>query len=490
MTSTFIVSINSDNSRNAYLGSILIAVSGNGTETPPDSLDSDMDSVTMTTLASLSLGLALSFISVFSAMLVKQWLKQCDLVDTKGTAADRCRDRQRKFDNIRPPRINLLIWALLYLVQLSFSLLTLATFTYLAGVNVIFAELFYIVPGLITTYSFLLSFKWVGACIKYFRSYKKDLPLPTTTPWLERASGQMHFISHSPDQALHESDTHCVSWVLQISVDRGVRLSALEHLATVGTLTGLSPTLVANCLYVFIDCVNILDNDVVVVRGLERLATASAISFFRTLSHLSVTNPESWVFEHVRKRYSTTFPLETNFRGLPFYYTLGAIHRLFNSDQEHGQRPEIEWRDYKPSGHEHARVSIALNGLALSEYRRSECREREREEEREKARARRWWRWKEGQGERERGEGRGKVPRWIIRFALHSLSLDPLPPTAVIVDCLSIVATDLGCDALVISASNERWVLTSPDGRIFLIEYQHTTRTACGSNNRETRDKD
>ena len=50
--------------------------------------------------------------------------------------------------------------------------------------------------------------------------------------------------------------------------DRGIRLSALEHLATVGTLAGFSPTLVVNCLYVFIDCVNVLDNDAVVVRGL------------------------------------------------------------------------------------------------------------------------------------------------------------------------------------------------------------------------------
>ena len=56
------------------------------------------------------------------------------------------------------------------------------------------------------------------------------------------------------------------------------------------------------------------------------------MSFFRTLSYLSVMDPESWVFEDVRKRYSTILPLETNFRGLPFYYTLGAIHRLFNSD--------------------------------------------------------------------------------------------------------------------------------------------------------------
>ena len=51
----------------------------------PTPLDSGMlDPITMTTLASLSLSLAFSLISVFSAMVVKQWLKRCDLVDAKG----------------------------------------------------------------------------------------------------------------------------------------------------------------------------------------------------------------------------------------------------------------------------------------------------------------------------------------------------------------------------------------------------------------------
>ena len=39
-----------------------------------------------------------------------------------------------------------------------------------------------------------------------------------------------------------------------------------------------------------------------------------------------------------------------------------------------------------------------------------------------------------------------KVPRWFLRFALHSLSLDPPPPASVVADCLSIIATDLDCD--------------------------------------------
>ena len=39
-----------------------------------------------------------------------------------------------------------------------------------------------------------------------------------------------------------------------------------------------------------------------------------------------------------------------------------------------------------------------------------------------------------------------KVPRWLLRFALHSLSQDPPPPVPVITASLSIIAIDLGCD--------------------------------------------
>ena len=44
-----------------------------------------------------------------------------------------------------------------------------------------------------------------------------------------------------------------------------------------------------------------------------------------------------------------------------------------------------------------------------------------------------------------RQERRGKVPRLLLRFALHHLSQSLLPPTSVVINCLSIIATDLDC---------------------------------------------
>jgi hypothetical protein len=45
---------------------------------------------------------------------------------------------------------------------------------------------------------------------------------------------------------------------------------------------------------------------------------------------------------------------------------------------------------------------------------------------------------------------RKKVTCWTLQFVLHSLSMNPLPSTLVIKNCLSIIAVDLDCD---ISAS-------------------------------------
>ena len=42
---------------------------------------------------------------------------------------------------------------------------------------------------------------------------------------------------------------------------------------------------------------------------------------------------------------------------------------------------------------------------------------------------------------------REKVPRWTLRFALDSLSMDPPPPPSVVANCLKIIAIDLDCNA-------------------------------------------
>jgi hypothetical protein len=69
------------------------------------------------------------------------------------------------------------------------------------------------------------------------------------------------------------------------------------------------------------------------------------------------------------------------------------------------------------------------------------------------------------QAEYERTQQR-KTPRWILRFALDSLSLDP-PPTSVVADCLEIIAIDLGCDVSNITTLDERYICSNFMGSTF-----------------------
>ncbi|KAF9644095.1 hypothetical protein BDM02DRAFT_3122478 [Thelephora ganbajun] len=73
-----------------------------------------------------------------------------------------------------------------------------------------------------------------------------------------------------------------------------------------------------------------------------------------------------------------------------------------------------DWRDYKPSPDELILFSCALAQAAKFEYHM-------REDE-------------------------PNVLDWLVHFALRFLSQDQLPPTSVVLDCLTIIATDLGCN--------------------------------------------
>jgi len=231
-----------------------------------------------------------------------------------------------------------------------------------------------------------------------------------------RVHSRLHGSSPTPGQGLDEQmtvlDLRCVSWMVRTSSDKYVHLSTLGYLATVMPLTDFDPTLVADCFDAFVSCVGAgADNHgVVIIQGLEELATVSALCFFNTASHLLVTDPTSSVLEDVRQRYLKVSSAQTSLSGHQAYHTMCAAGSLLTQRRE---RQSFRWGDYRPSAHEQAIVAHNLVKLAQSEYQRTQ---------------------------------QVKVPRLILRFALHSLSLDPSPPTSVIADCLSIIAIDLGCD--------------------------------------------
>ena len=225
------------------------------------------------------------------------------------------------------------------------------------------------------------------------------------------------------DQQTAVLDQHCISWTLRTLLDGPVRLSALDYLAT--TISAdFDPTLVAGCFDVLFGCIKLAHYEVVVTQGSEQLAAASALCCLHILPHLMAKDPTPRVLEDIHQRYTKAFPLRAEL-DLPAPHTLDILRQTFYSWISWNNRRQIRWGGYKPSSNEHIVVAYALAKISRVEYQR---------------------------------ERREKVPCWLLRFALHSLSQSPLPPTSVVIDCLSIVAIDLGCDFSTTTTLGERYV--------------------------------
>ena len=453
--------------------------------------------------AILFASLSVSLFSAFLAMLGKQWLNRYASIDMRGTAIERSQNRQRKLDGIVTWYFDHVMEALPLMLQIGLLLLGCALSQYLWGIDITVASVvlgitslgitFYLLiiiagaasescpyqtPGArILRHTFLSARRWapyliskfldrISASLTYFLlsgvkysrlewSWYSVRSILTHLMWslallpiglaidiyyplaavvrLLIAFGRttyrrfMGIFYHQTDGLGRQAiplDLRCTSWILQTSLDNVVHLSALKHLATMTTLTGSEPTIVIDCFNAFVGCVTVNDRKVVVAQGSERLAAVSALCFFNAVSHLFVLDPTSSTLKDVRRRYTKVFPTRTRFHVHQVCHILNAIHDLFTRPQLASR--SFQWATYEPSVYERIIVARNLVKAALLGYQRTQ---------------------------------RAKVPRWILRFAFHSLSLDPLPPTSVIADCLSIVAIDLGCDISYTRTmeSDERW---------------------------------
>jgi len=248
-------------------------------------------------------------------------------------------------------------------------------------------------------------------------------PLVSVVRWVHNWS---HGLEQGSVQQATTLDLRCISWMLQTSLDKAVHLSTFNHLATMITITEFDPTLATSCFNAFVSCVTVgfSNREVVIMQGLEQLATVSALCFFNTISHLLVMDPASSVLEDVRQRYLRVFPAQADFHCHQSYHTVNAARCLLVRWRE---RQFFSWSDYKPSTHEQTMVAHNLATVARAEFQRTQ---------------------------------RVKIPRLILRFALHSLSLYPPPLASIVADCLSIIAIDLGCDMsdTGTTTSDERYV--------------------------------
>jgi len=139
--------------------------------------------------------------------------------------------------------------------------------------------------------------------------------------------------------------------------------------------------------------------------GSELTARAAAVCMLRALSFM---DRKAMVNDGLFGRYVKFIPSNAIFDDSLCRHTMSAIHTLFLGCQERW----LDWMDYRPHPTEHTLLANALAQVAHPMGPQLVP----------------------------------KVPRWVLRFVLHSLSQYPPPPTSVIVACLSIIAIDLGCD--------------------------------------------
>ena len=432
--------------------------------------------------AILYASLAASLFSAFFAMLGKQWLTRYAFIDMRGSAIERSQNRQRKFDGIITWYFDHVMESLPLMLQLAILLLGCALSHYLWGINTTVAS---VILGVtlfgVASYTFIVIAGAASASCPYqtpgahilrrlhsaFSPIIRDSKfIGLLAGWWENLMGlkwssflmstlllpvhlildiyllvqaiarafvaiphKVHGWFHGAprqDPQIMVLDVQCITWALQVSPEKTIHLLALKLLATITTLGNFSPTLASTCFEILMGCLVIIDNKVMVIHKSEELVAASALCCLHTLSQLTAMDPASSVLKGIYQWYTKTFPPEANFEGLPSYHCFVVIHRIFYPSHKLPQQQTLQWKDYELPSNEH----VVLAQLAQFEYQRKQH----------------------------------EVPRWILQFALHHLSRNPLPPTPIVTSCLSIIAIDLGCTIPNIQTPDERYAHLHPIG--------------------------
>jgi hypothetical protein len=419
----------------------------------------------------LCTSLAASLLSAFFAMLGKQWLNRYTSVDIRGSTIERSQNRQRKLDGIVAWHFNLVLECMPLMLQASLFLLGCALSRYLWEISTTiafvvvgmtsFSVLFYLSilvlgvtsddcpyqtpltpvirylidlivsnsafcglllktrgnfkedksPSAILKYPLRLLLAFAKDIFQFVQAVVRSLVIPANKAY-------NRLFPKSPRRALgHQAtdlDFCCISWMLRTSSDKTINLLTLEFLKTIVALPGIKHSVIVGCFNIFQNCFFIGGNNTTMItRGSEQLAETSAMCFFRAFYNLLVEEPTSTITKDLHQRYKRIFPPNVRLVNPSCPVITGALYHLFAQSEE---QPDITWTHYNPSPDELTSLAHTLAQVTQFEHRRGEYENHE-------------------------------VPPWLVSFALRFLSQDPLPPTSVIIDCLTIIAADLGCDA-------------------------------------------
>lgn len=456
--------------------------------------------------AMLLASLTASLFAAFLAMLGKQWLDRYASTDMRGTVIEQGQSRQQKLDGVIAWYFDHVMESLTLMLQVALLLFGCAHSRYLWDVDITIASvvvgvtslglisyIFTIVAGaawegcpyqtpvsgalryvcsiphsVFASPAVLALFQasevfrivWFNArhyrprwsrcnVVRFLGALAREIPpaLITDISQVGRAmfralvastAGAHHFFHNAynwsrgtPSTPVQESNhqmaplnVRCISWTLHVSPDKDIHLATFKHLLSIPDLAHFDPTLVLDCFRIFTGCFNVNYGSVVVTEGSEQLAIWSAGGFLRALLHLFVTDPTPGVAADLRRSYaaaSLAIHPDRPITKLPppvRDISLTFVRRSWDLREV--------WRDHhRPPSQECSALARDISKAALVTYQ-----------------------WTQP----------GKVPRWILRIALHYLSLDPPLPPSAIANCLQVVAIDLGCDVPDIDTVDERYV--------------------------------
>ena len=275
--------------------------------------------------AILYASLAASLFSAFLAMLGKQWLNRYASIDIRGSAIDRCQNRQRKLDGIVTWYFDHVMESLPLMMQFALFLLGCALSLYLWGIDtttalvvlavssigvifyasiifvgVVYASCPYQTPGAqilrcvchglpIVLSTLRLAFSsiirevligWRDA-VELFQYSPSGptmilqirtrifvlpfyLPIRAVVTIARRVRGRFRGARGLVPQ-IATMDVQCTTCILQTSLDHVTRLLTLKLLATKTTTADLNPALFSACFAVLTNCASIVGGKVVII---------------------------------------------------------------------------------------------------------------------------------------------------------------------------------------------------------------------------------
>jgi len=395
--------------------------------------------------------LAASLLAAFIAMLGKQWLNRYVRVDMRGSAIDRCRDRQRKMDGMVTWRFELVMEGLPLMLQAALLLLGYALSEYLYSIGRVVASvvigftsfglLFYLLIASAATLSyncpfqtpvslilrFLIRFddehkkylrrswKWLGRIFRKKKRPSHDLGRFGTLDG-SNIDDHIELLMAGQDQPLPlfekeidwggcVLDSNCIAWMFKMSMDSDVIMAIMKFIPDVVWHAGIRTTPLERLYGAVLECFDFPNGRPVVIPRLRNKAYLSA----KALLHLAIQRQciddkfEKELFRSISARHPIMGPVD--YEGgseSDLESTLGIIDRVF------GNPEPMDWKNFSFTVPHHTWMAHILLYRAWDVFRRGEA-----------------------------------LPDDVKEFVLHSLRSNP-PPTPIVTDCLFMIGLVLG----------------------------------------------